>query len=578
MLEPNYLQNVGDDLEKLYQELATEILVDIAERIKMNQDAMTSTTEYLNNKLKQLGLQQDWINKRLAEILHTSEEEVDRIMQQSAYKSIRDTFDRLEAGGYDTSGLEFSDQIKKGTSALWGDIQNLTRTTAQLASDTFMRYYDMAYLQVSSGAYSLDQATANTIDKLCREGLTKVSYPSGAQRSIEAAVRLAVRTAVNQNALACEKSVIDELDINLVQTSAHMGARPSHAAWQGKVFWVNYPEGNYENFYEATGYGTGAGLGGWNCRHSFTAYFPGISEDYNKPVNPKENDRIYQMEQKQRSYERNMRKWDRERRVKAAAGLDTTKEDYWYKYNKMRLKELVDASNGYLKRDYSAEKIGGTKGRPYKPVRIPKKRVTYRETHKEESRRSIDGKTTIDRKYINSNEYRKKFGFLEEDRKTVIRVARESVNILKHRQGTLGEDLVYINPKDNKVLRNRSSQIEQETYATERMKKIVTDNLREIIAIHNHPKSGVPSFSDLSNAKRYKYGLVVCHNGLIFKYETQPEKILDEHAINMYLDTLEKSIYNDNREISIDTKELKRAQKRLENAGIKLEVIANDYT
>lgn len=379
MLEPNYLQNVGDDLEKLYQELATEILVDIAERIKMNQDAMTSTTEYLNNKLKQLGLQQDWINKRLAEILHTSEEEVDRIMQQSAYKSIRDTFDRLEAGGYDTSGLEFSDQIKKGTSALWGDIQNLTRTTAQLASDTFMRYYDMAYLQVSSGAYSLDQATANTIDKLCREGLTKVSYPSGAQRSIEAAVRLAVRTAVNQNALACEKSVIDELDINLVQTSAHMGARPSHAAWQGKVFWVDHPEGNYENFYEATGYGTGAGLGGWNCRHSFTAYFPGISEDYNQLVKPYENDRVYQMEQKQRSYERKMRKWDRDRRVKAAAGLDTTKEDYWYKYNKMRLKELVDASKGRLKRDYSAEKIGGTKGRPYKPVRIPKKRLEYKE-------------------------------------------------------------------------------------------------------------------------------------------------------------------------------------------------------
>ena len=42
----------------------------------------------------------------------------------------------------------------------------------------------------------------------------------------------------------------------------------------------------------------------------------------------------------------------------------------------MRLKELVDASNGYLKRDYSAEKIGGTKGRPYKPVRILKKRIT----------------------------------------------------------------------------------------------------------------------------------------------------------------------------------------------------------
>ena len=379
MLDPHYLQNVGDSMERLYQELGTEILVDIAERIK-DAKGMTSTTEYLNNKLKQLGLQQSWINERLAEILNISEEEIEKIMNDSAYKSIRDTYDRLEAAGYDTSGLDFADQIKKGTDALYGDIKNLTRTTAQLASETLTHYYDMAYLQVASGAYSLDQATANAIEKMCKEGITKVTYPSGTERSIEAAVRLAVRTAVNQNALACEKSVIDELDINLVQTSAHLGARPSHAVWQGQVFWVNYPEGNYDNFYQATGYGTGAGLGGWNCRHSFTAYFPGISEDYNKPANPQENERLYQMEQQQRYYERNMRKWDRQRRVKAAAGLDTTKEDYWYKYNKMRLKELVDASNGYLKRDYSAEKIGGTKGRPYKPVRTEKKLANLYET------------------------------------------------------------------------------------------------------------------------------------------------------------------------------------------------------
>ena len=39
----------------------------------------------------------------------------------------------------------------------------------------------------------------------------------------------------------------------------------------------------------------------------------------------------------------------------------------------------MDASKGRLKRDYSAEKIGGTKGRPYKPVRIPKERLTYKE-------------------------------------------------------------------------------------------------------------------------------------------------------------------------------------------------------
>lgn len=525
MLEPKYLQNVGDDLEKLYQELATEILVDIAERIKLNQDAMTSTTEYLNNKLKQLGLQQDWINKRLAEILHISEEEVDRIMQQSAYKSIRDTFDRLEAGGYDTSGLEFSDQIKKGTSALWGDIQNLTRTTAQLASDTFMRYYDMAYLQVSSGAYSLDQATANTIDKLCREGLTKVSYPSGAQRSIEAAVRLAVRTAVNQNALACEKSVIDELDINLVQTSAHMGARPSHAAWQGRVFWVDHPEGNYDNFYEATGYGTGAGLGGWNCRHSFTAYFPGISEDYNKPVSPRENDRIYQMEQKQRSYERNMRKWDRERRVKAVAGLDTTKEDYWYKYNKMRLKELVDASNGYLKRDYSAEKIGGTKGRPYKPVRIPKKRLDYKAPQEAEKGKSKRNKDRVNWEIVNSPEYKKKFSSITNNEQTNSTLYKKAIDILKDKSGTEYETLHLIDLDTGKVVATSAHTKEPQTVRANKevLKAVRKAKPRTLVGIHNHPNSLPPSGSDFSTAKNREYyvGVVACHNGDVWVYKAR---------------------------------------------------------
>lgn len=34
----------------------------------------------------------------------------------------------------------------------------------------------------------------------------------------------------------------------------------------------------YPDFVESTGYGTGEGLGGWNCRHTFYPFFPGISE------------------------------------------------------------------------------------------------------------------------------------------------------------------------------------------------------------------------------------------------------------------------------------------------------------
>ena len=33
----------------------------------------------------------------------------------------------------------------------------------------------------------------------------------------------------------------------------------------------------YEDFETATGYGTGPGLCGWNCRHNFYPFYPGIS-------------------------------------------------------------------------------------------------------------------------------------------------------------------------------------------------------------------------------------------------------------------------------------------------------------
>ena len=68
------------------------------------------------------------------------------------------------------------------------------------------------------------------------------------------------------------------LDTDYVEVTAHMGARPEHAVWQGKVYKLNGSEPGYPNLAAATGYGTGPGLKGWNCRHDFYPFFPGIDE------------------------------------------------------------------------------------------------------------------------------------------------------------------------------------------------------------------------------------------------------------------------------------------------------------
>ncbi len=113
------------------------------------------------------------------------------------------------------------------------------------------------------------------------------------------------------------------LGTDLVETTAHIGARPSHAVWQGKVFSRSGSTSKYPNFEQSTGYDTGDGLCGWNCRHSFFPYFEGYSTpayDMGK-FDSKENARLYEEEQKQRRYERMVREAKREVAT-LEAGLD----------------------------------------------------------------------------------------------------------------------------------------------------------------------------------------------------------------------------------------------------------------
>lgn len=62
--------------------------------------------------------------------------------------------------------------------------------------------------------------------------------------------------------------------------TAHSGARPEHAEWQGKIYSRSGKSKKYPSLVEATGYGTGPGLGGWNCRHSMFPYYEGMGRVY----------------------------------------------------------------------------------------------------------------------------------------------------------------------------------------------------------------------------------------------------------------------------------------------------------
>jgi hypothetical protein len=139
-----------------------------------------------------------------------------------------------------------------------------------------------------------------------------------------------------------------------VQTSAHAGARPSHAEWQGKIFSRSGTSKKYPPFVESTGYGTGAGLGGWNCRHSFYPFFEGISENAYDEVDREslakktvtlneEKTSMYEATQVQRGIERKIRFWKRQAGALEAAGQanvdEMAKVEQWQAQMRKFIKE-----------------------------------------------------------------------------------------------------------------------------------------------------------------------------------------------------------------------------------------------
>ena len=358
MLDPKYLRDVPEGIAEYFDELETRILKDIARRISQNDYMMTSTAEYQMHKLEELGVSMLEIEQAISKVLNITDTKVKEILRDSSYQSVQKDNDMAKAAGVEPPHPDLTQAILNGIRSTNAEIRNICNSMATAANMAFERALDQAYLSVSSGAFSFADAVKTAVNDLGKNGIRWIDYPTGAHRRADSAIRNALRTGVNQTAARCQEQNLDEMDCNLVETTSHMGARPEHAKWQGMLFWRKTPVNGLQNFYEATGYGTGAGLCGWNCRHNFFPNFDGelSFEHYDEEANAKQ----YELDQEQRYNERKIREWKRRQAVNKAGGVDNTREAKkvreWQKRQADFLKKYPD-----MKRNYARESISNRK-------------------------------------------------------------------------------------------------------------------------------------------------------------------------------------------------------------------------
>ena len=337
MLTPEYLSSLPDGLLELYAQIEADILIDMAERINAY-DLFIPSAQFQLEKLEDMGYLRADIIRDLQRVSGKAEDELAEIMREAGMKALLDDDAIYRAAGRIPPPLSASPLLQEifraGMDQTGGLFRNLTRTTAAAATRQYEQALDRAYMQVISGAFSPSVAIRNAIKDLSRQGVNAIVYPSGRTDSLEVAVRRAVVTGVNQTTLRMQMTRADEMGCDLVEVSAHSGARPDHAEWQGKIYSRRGKTEEYPDFVDSTGFGSGEGLGGWNCGHTARPYFEGMPRTYSPEQLEEYNAKNYEYNgekmteyeaiQRQRGIERSIRRWKRENLAMNAAGLDTT--------------------------------------------------------------------------------------------------------------------------------------------------------------------------------------------------------------------------------------------------------------
>lgn len=364
MLPPSYLDAMPDAFVQLAQQVEDEILQDVARRIgKMG--TLTETADWQLWRYQQTEAVRENVVKLLAKYSGKSEATIRRLLKEAATEAMEREdaiyyHYNLEPTPFEESAA-LNNLLNAGARQTCGTWRNLTATTANTVSGAFERTLDVAWGKVATGAFDYKTAVEQAVDSLADE-MPEITYPSGHTDSLEVAARRAVLTGVNQTAGKLQEARMDEMNVEFVETSAHGGARPSHAEWQGRRFHrggaVDYLGKHYPDFEQATGYGTGAGLCGWNCRHTFFAVFPELgdpptwTEESLQELNARNieyNGKLYtqyEVNQMQRARERNVRKWKKRYLAESAAGLDTTDSAVRLKTARQSLAEFAQATGG----------------------------------------------------------------------------------------------------------------------------------------------------------------------------------------------------------------------------------------
>lgn len=301
------LEKIPAEFEKIMRKLETRIMEDMVRRIR-EAGFSTASADWQFTRLRQFGMSEEQIKKWVKEVLKETDEQIEKIYSDETYQEYM-----KQARGYEVYGqkqIPFEDNI---------ELQELIEAVKQQTADEFRNitgsmgfvkealhgkqhvlplkeFYidtlDSAAMDIHSGAFDYRTVVGHAINDMTKSGLRWIDYESGWHNRVPVAARRAIMTGFRQVQGKINEQTARDLHTDSYEVTVHIGARPTHQVWEGKVWTM-------EQLKTVCGLGTGPGLHGWNCYHDYNPFIPGVSV---RTYTDEQLDKIHAEENEKKEY------------------------------------------------------------------------------------------------------------------------------------------------------------------------------------------------------------------------------------------------------------------------------------
>lgn len=250
---PEVLDALPEELSELYRSLESQLLDEICSRLNLA-DQLNEVTVQAMRTLRAHGISQQEIERVIRRTTNISEKKLKELLDDVVERNQQYYSDLIDITGVTApETLINAADIEAIRRQTLDTFRNLTASMAFLVDNSrtllkpasaYQWALDNAVLQVQSGAISYNQAIRYAVKQLADSGIRVADYESGHHDQIDVAVRRAVMSGVNALCQRYAEQSMEYLDTNLVEVSAHIGARnidgpngwEAHTKWQGRVF------------------------------------------------------------------------------------------------------------------------------------------------------------------------------------------------------------------------------------------------------------------------------------------------------------------------------------------------------